>query len=73
MVQAENISMNHSDIDEEEANNHDRELIAEFMVFTRELQSSLQEMESNNEEMTALVAELISDKKSPANQKVIQD
>lgn len=65
----ESLSIN---ADDEEQNN-DRELIAEFMVVTREVQQGLTDMESNNEQMRVLVAELITDKKSPAHQKDLQD
>ena len=59
--------------DEEQGQNNDRELIFEFLADTKEVQKALEEMDANNEEMTTLVADLITDKKSPANQKILQD
>ena len=52
MVQQENISLNESIMSEDnEASNNDRELIAEFLELTKEVQRMLNEMESNNKEM----------------------
>jgi hypothetical protein len=52
MVQQENISLNESIISEDnEQQNNDRELIAEFLEYTKEVQGMLEEMENNNKEM----------------------
>ena len=48
--------------------NNDRELIVEFLGYTKEVQIALQEMEENNVDMRRLVQELIMDKKSSGQQ-----
>lgn len=47
--------------------NNDRELIVEFLGYTKEVQTAMQEMEENNLDMRRLVQELIMDKKSASN------
>ena len=44
--------------------NNDRELIADFLEYTKEVQKGLTDMETNNTDMRSLVNELITDKKS---------
>lgn len=56
-----------------EQQNNDRELIAEFLEYTKEVQVMLEEMENNNKEMHSLVHELVNDKKTAANQKTLSD
>ena len=73
MVQQENISLNESIIEDSEMGNNDRELIQEFLAYTKEVQAMLDEMENNNKEMHQLVHELVNDKKTAANQKTLSD
>ena len=53
--------------------NNDRELIVEFLGYTKEVQIALQEMEENNVDMRRLVQELIMDKKSSGQQQLQDD
>ena len=47
--------MNNNIDEERDAQNNDRELIADFLEYTKEVQKGLGDMESNNTDMQDLV------------------
>lgn len=73
MMVSNGISAQMDSIDDEENVNNDRELIAEFLMYTKDAEEALNSMDNNNKQMGGYVSELITDKKSAQSQKEIQD
>jgi hypothetical protein len=56
--QENKINISYEEIDVENEPNNDRELIYDFLIYTKEVKNSIEEMESNNTNLKRLIHEL---------------